>query len=55
MQVTQTSLRSGKFEVRIFHKILAEEIGRVKGHFGPINTLHYHPSGRGCGRDDPRI
>ena len=24
-----------------------EEIGKVKGHFGPINTLAFHPSGKG--------
>lgn len=47
MNVTTTSNRAGKFEVRIFHKVLQEEIGRVKGHFGPINTLHFHPSGTG--------
>jgi translation initiation factor 3 subunit I len=38
MNVTTTSLRQGKFETRFWHKILEEEVGRVKGHFGPINT-----------------
>jgi translation initiation factor 3 subunit I len=38
MSVTTTSLRQGKFETRFWHKILEEEVGRVKGHFGPINT-----------------
>ena len=47
MQVTTTSTRAGKFEVRIFHKIFEEEIGRVKGHFGPINTVRFHPDGKG--------
>lgn len=47
MQVTTSSLKAGKFEVRVFHKVLADEIGRIKGHFGPINTVHFHPSGRG--------
>lgn len=47
MQVTTSSLRAGKFEVRVFHKVMSEEIGRIKGHFGPINTVHFHPSGRG--------
>ena len=23
-----------------------EEIGQVKGHFGPINTLAFHPNGK---------
>ena len=26
--------------------IFEEEIGRVKGHFGPINNLKFHPNGR---------
>lgn len=46
MSVTTTSVAAGKFEVRFFHKIFQEEIGRVKGHFGPINTLAFHPSGK---------
>jgi len=37
----------GIFESRFFHKIFAEEFGRVKGHFSPINTIAFHPSGRG--------
>jgi translation initiation factor 3 subunit I len=39
MSVTTTSLRQGKFETRFWHKVFEEEVGRVKGHFGPINTL----------------
>lgn len=31
---------------RFFHMIFEEEIGRVKGHFGPINNLKFHPSGK---------
>ncbi|PAV17491.1 WD40 domain containing protein [Pyrrhoderma noxium] len=46
MSVTTTSLRQGKFETRFWHKIFEEEVGRVKGHFGPINTLAVHPSGK---------
>ena len=38
MNVTTTSLRQGKFETRFWHKLFEEEVGRVKGHFGPINT-----------------
>ncbi|KAG0704161.1 WD40-repeat-containing domain protein [Suillus ampliporus] len=45
MQVTTTSLRQGKFETRFWHKVFEEEVGRVKGHFGPINTLAVHPAG----------
>ncbi|ORZ40290.1 WD40-repeat-containing domain protein [Catenaria anguillulae PL171] len=46
-QVTTTSAKSGKFEARLFHKILGQEFARVKGHFGPINTIAVHPDGTG--------
>eukprot|EP00268_Persea_americana_P014415 TRINITY_DN1640_c0_g1_i3.p1 TRINITY_DN1640_c0_g1~~TRINITY_DN1640_c0_g1_i3.p1 ORF type:complete len:329 (-),score=61.80 TRINITY_DN1640_c0_g1_i3:363-1349(-) len=44
--VTTTDRRAGKFEAKFFHKILQEEIGGVKGHFGPINALAFNPDGR---------
>ncbi|KAF8921604.1 WD40-repeat-containing domain protein [Mucidula mucida] len=47
MNVTTTSLRQGKFETRFWHKVFEEEVGRVKGHFGPINTIAIHPAGTG--------
>ncbi|TFK71291.1 WD40 repeat-like protein [Pluteus cervinus] len=47
MSVTTTSLRQGKFETRFWHKVFEEEVGRVKGHFGPINTIAVHPAGTG--------
>ncbi|KAI9208879.1 WD40-repeat-containing domain protein [Polychytrium aggregatum] len=46
MTVTQTNVKEGKFEVRFYHQVFEEEIGRVKGHFGPINTLAFHPDGK---------
>ena len=46
MEVTTTAAKVGKFDARFFHMIFEEEIGRIKGHFGPINTLDFHPSGR---------
>jgi len=46
MDVTTTAAKSGKFEARFFHMVFEEEFGRVKGHFGPINSLAYHPDGR---------
>ncbi|KAK4689663.1 meiotic recombination protein DMC1, partial [Tremellales sp. Uapishka_1] len=46
MSVTTTSTRSGKFESRFWHKLFEEEVGRVKGHFGPINTIAVHPQGK---------
>lgn len=45
--VTLTMAHTGKFEARIFHVVYEQEIGRVKGHFGPINTLAFHPGGKG--------
>jgi len=47
MEVTQTSTRQGKFEARFYHKIFEEEIGRVPGHFGPLNSIAVDPTGRG--------
>jgi len=46
MEVTTTSSRAGKFDAKFFHMIFEEEIGRVKGHFGPINSLAFHPDGK---------
>ena len=47
MDVTTTAARQGRFEARIYHKIFEEEIGRVRGHFGPLNTVAVHPKGEG--------
>lgn len=46
-QVTTTHGGAGKFDARIFHMVLEEEIGRIKGHFGPINALTFFPDGKG--------
>lgn len=43
--VTTTSMVEGMFDAMIFHKIFEEMIGRIKGHFGPINALAIHPQG----------
>lgn len=45
--VTTTGARQGKFEARFYHKIFEEEVGRVRGHFGPLNTIAVHPKGTG--------
>ena len=47
VQVTTTSSRAGQFEARFFHQIYENEIGRVRGHFGPINSIAYNPTGKG--------
>uniref|UniRef100_A0A1L8DZI2 Eukaryotic translation initiation factor 3 subunit I n=1 Tax=Nyssomyia neivai TaxID=330878 RepID=A0A1L8DZI2_9DIPT len=46
MEVTTTSARAGKFDARFFYLIYEEEFARVKGHFGPINSLAFHPDGK---------
>jgi len=48
MEVTTTSTKSGKFDSRFFHLIYEEEFARLKGHFGPINSLAFHPDGKSC-------
>lgn len=45
--VTTTAESQGKFEARFYHKIFVDEIGRVKGHFGPLNSIAVHPDGTG--------
>ncbi|KAK7300178.1 hypothetical protein RJT34_11015 [Clitoria ternatea] len=55
--VTTTDHRAGKFEAKFFDRILQEEIGGVKGHFGPINALAFNPDGKSFssgGEDDIR-
>lgn len=46
MEVTTTSTRSGKFDSRFYHLVYEEEFARLKGHFGPINSLAFHPDGK---------
>ncbi|KAK5628638.1 hypothetical protein RRF57_004353 [Xylaria bambusicola] len=46
MDVTTTAARQGKFEARFYHKIFEDEIGRVRGHFGPLNTVAADPIGK---------
>jgi len=46
MQVTTTSSKQGKFDARFFHLVFEEEFGRVKDHFGPINSVAFHPNGK---------
>jgi len=47
MDVTTTSTKIGKFDARFYHLVFEEEFGRVKGHFGPINSVAFHPDGKG--------
>ena len=45
-EVTKTTTKAGKFDARFYLMIYKEEIGGVKGHFGPINSLKFHPEGK---------
>lgn len=47
MDVTTTSTRIGKFDAKFYHLVFEEEFGRIKGHFGPINSVEFHPDGSG--------
>jgi translation initiation factor 3 subunit I len=44
--VTTSAVESGGFEARIYDMIFEEELGSIKGHFGPINTISYAPDGK---------
>jgi translation initiation factor 3 subunit I len=45
--VTTTASSSGKFETLLWHMVFCEEIGSIKGHFGPMNTLAWRRDGKG--------
>ncbi|KFD50597.1 hypothetical protein M514_08546 [Trichuris suis] len=45
MSVTTTDTRQGQFEAKFYHMIFEDEFARLPGHFGPINSMAFHPSG----------
>jgi len=47
MSVTTTSARQGHFEIRFWHRVFEEEVARIKGGFGPCNTIAAHPQTKG--------
>jgi translation initiation factor 3 subunit I len=46
MNVTTTDARQGQFQARLYHLVFEEEFAGVKGHFGPINSIAFHPDGK---------
>lgn len=42
-----TAASEGKFQALLHHLIHETEIGSIKGHFGPINTLTFLADGYG--------
>ncbi|CAH8658799.1 unnamed protein product [Dicrocoelium dendriticum] len=46
-EVTTTAVGQGKFDARLHHLIYQDEFGRVKGHFGPINSVSFNSDGSG--------
>ncbi|KAL9241339.1 hypothetical protein vseg_015461 [Gypsophila vaccaria] len=41
-----TMSRDAMFQAKFYDKILEEEIGGVKEHFGPLNALAFNPDGK---------
>ena len=56
-EVTTTHAKKGGFELLIYNIMYAEELGAIQGHFGPVNTLAFGPSGRyvASGAEDATI
>merc|ERR1719384_1136637 len=46
-EVTTTASSSRQFETLLWHMVYEEEIGTIKGHFGPMNTLAWMRDGKG--------
>lgn len=40
-----TTSSDGRFQVHFFHKLFEDDLGRLGGHFGPINHMTVHPHG----------
>jgi translation initiation factor 3 subunit I len=55
--VTTTHAKKGGFELLIYNIMYAEELGAIQGHFGPVNTLAFGPTGRivASGAEDATI
>jgi len=55
--VTTTHAKKGGFELLIYNIMYGEELGAIQGHFGPVNTLAFGPSGKliASGAEDATI
>jgi translation initiation factor 3 subunit I len=56
-EVTTTHAKKGGFELLIYNVMYGEELGAIQGHFGPVNTLSFGPTGRlvASGAEDATI
>lgn len=43
--VTTTHAKKGGFELLFYNIMYGEELGAIQGHFGPVNTVTFSPSG----------
>jgi len=46
MSVTTTAAKQGNFHTSFFDYVFDDELGKIEGHFGPVNTLAFAPHGR---------
>ncbi|KAK2197659.1 bifunctional WD40-repeat-containing domain superfamily/WD40 repeat/Eukaryotic translation initiation factor 3 subunit I/WD40 repeat [Babesia duncani] len=46
-EVTTTATSEGKFQALLYNIIHEDQVGSIKGHFGPINTLTFLADGHG--------
>jgi len=45
IDVTTTAAEAGHFESDFYHLVYRNKLASVHGHFGPVNTLAFHPHG----------
>ena len=46
MSVTTTAAKQGNFHCSFFDYVFDDELGKIEGHFGPVNTLAIAPHGK---------